>query len=118
MRVIPEVHDYNNEFYWKEIFPTSYKHRNITKITLEGSVYVFDGDIRLVNTPKRQYYCNCCGKSVSKWVPKLEGSLDTGKEIVYYCSNCGEGKFRIYSDTTEEWLYEHQCKDNTKIEDR
>lgn len=101
MRVIPEVHEYNNEFYWKEIFPKSYKHRNITKITLEGSVYVFDGDIRLVNTPKRQYYCNCCGKSVSKWTPKLEGSLDTGKELVYYCSNCKEGKFRIYSDMTE-----------------
>ena len=84
---IPEVHEYSSNFYWKEIFPKSYTHRNIVKLGNTG--LIADGDI------SNNRHCIYCDNNTYK--PKLFGTFDVGHELVYECTKCGKSKVRIYT---------------------
>lgn len=101
-RKIPQVSKGSDIYYWSVIFPSGYKNRTITIMDWhnvpEEYRILADGDIRFeLEDGKHVPYCNCCNKRIHKSSGKLFGSIDVGYELVYYCDNCNEGKYRIYS---------------------
>ena len=105
---IPQVHKDSNEFYWKTIFPNSYKNRTINEcdlLTEPGkSTLIIDGDVTVKSKgiiepegTKHFLFCNNCNTQILKPTkPRLFGSLDVGYELVYHCPVC-DSKFRIYN---------------------
>ena len=93
IKCIPEVHAGNDKYYWTHIFPNIYKKRTQT-IVPQASICI-DGDVHTEGAQK--YRCHRCSSIIQKFVPRMFGSVDTGVELVYACSECGEIICRIYS---------------------
>lgn len=105
-KFLPQVKDGNNVKYWTEEFPKTYKNRNITELdsyeSETGYTVIADGDVvftinKLGKKPKKQLYCTCCNQYVNKWYSRFAGNKEVGFEVVFYCGNCNEGKYRLYT---------------------
>lgn len=92
---VPQVHTNNDAFYWKIIFPLSYKNRNIIPYIHESKL-ILDGDVYTKENNK--LYCNRCNNNITHLVPMMFGSADVGYELVYKCPDCDNMICRIYDN--------------------
>lgn len=117
VKYIHEVNELSDAYYWKEIFPNSYKKRKITPMTwmpsVKGSLLYADGDIRfeLIDSD-HVCFCNICNSKINRLSCKLFGSIDVGRQLVYMCPSCN-AKARLYNMTEDEYNHKVASLEST-----
>lgn len=76
-----------NNIWWDFFLP---EYLNINKFKFQGNY--------IKNIGKKLPVCKVC-KSKTIWVPKIDGNIDVGFDLVYHCKNHDKARFKIINIT-------------------